>query len=161
MASLQVYDGFTKVSWVSTIADITGPTDAELDAGTDLTCFLTKDGLDTGFANSSVDGGTLCKNFTGTEPGTITVAPKLKLYRKSELADDDAYDLVVWGTAGYLVVRRMVAYATAWTAAQKVEVFAGKFGEPIMAPSAGNANQTFTAELFVSDYKLRATVVAD
>lgn len=160
MASKLVYDGYTKVSWVSTISAIAAPTVSELDAGTDLTCFLTKDGLDTGVSTSAVDAGTLCSQFNGKEPGASDVNPTLKLYRLSALTDDDAWDLVVWGTEGFLVVRRMVAYATAWTAAQKVEVYKGKFGDPQMAPTAGNQNQMFTAQLFVSDFRMRATVAS-
>ena len=156
---LYPFDAFTRVAWVPTIADLSAPTAAELTAGTDLTCFLTKDGLDTGVSESAIDSGTLCSDIDGEEPGTSKYQPTLKLYRAVG-ADDDAWDLVVHGTAGHLVVRRGVAYATAWAAAQKVEIYKGKFGNPMPAASAANANQTFSAKVYTSAAVLKSTVAA-
>jgi len=154
------YDAHTKVWWVTTIAAIATPTIAEIEAGVDLSCFLTKDGLDTGVSESAVDGGTLCSTIDGETPGTSKFSPTLKMYRATVAADDDAWDLVALGTAGYLVVRRMIPQATAVAAAQKVEVYQGQFGNPMPAASAANANQTFTAKVYVSAVNLKAAVAA-
>ncbi len=154
------FDGRTKVSWVTTIADIAAPTVAELDAGTDLSCFLTKDGLDLGVSESAVDGGQLCSTIDGETAGTQKIAPTLKMYRASVAADDDAWDLVVLGTAGHLVVRYFTPNATAWTAAQKVIVVKGQWVNPMPAATAANQNVTFSAKVYVSSVNLKATVAA-
>lgn len=154
------FDAHTKVYWVTTIASIAAPTTTELNAGTDISCYLTKDGLDTGVSESAVDGSTLCSTIDGETAGTSKYSPTLKMYRATVDADDDAWNLVSLGTAGYLVVRRAIANSTAWTAAQKVEVYQGQFGNPMPAASAANANVTFTAKVYVSAVNLKATVAA-
>jgi len=160
MATKNVYEEYTRAWWVTTMSSIAAPTVAEIGAGVDITSFLMKDGIDTGVSTSAVDAGGLSTRFAAQEPGSTAVNPTLKMFRLSPLADDDAYDLAVWGTEGYLVVRRMLAVATAVAAAQKVEVFKGKFGDPVTAASAANQMQYFTVQVFCSSVDLRATVAA-
>lgn len=160
MATKYPFDKMTRVSWVPTIASISGPTDAELDAGTDISCWLTKDGLNPGGSTNGIDAGSLCSDVDGQIAGSVSYQATLKMFRFSPAADDDAWGLVNRGDAGHLVVRRGIATATAWTAAQKVEVYKAQFGAPVPASSAANALQTFEVSLFVEDADLKATVVA-
>ena len=158
MAQKFPFEEYTRVSWVPTIADISAPTAAELDAGTVLTCHLTKDGLNPGGSTNMVDSGALCSRVDSQVVGSVGYQATLKMFRYND--DDTAWDLVNWGDTGYLVVRRGIAYDFAWTAGQKVEVYEGQFGEPIPASSAANTLQTFEVSLAVEDADLKATIAA-
>lgn len=160
MATKNVYEEYTRAWWVTTISDIAAPTVAEIGAGTEITSWLMKDGIDTGVSTAAVDAGGLATRNVAQEPGGTSANPVLKMFRLSPVADDDAYDLAVWGTEGHLVIRRMLAVATAVAANQKVEVFKGKFGDPITAASAANQMQHFSVGVFCSDWNLRSTVAA-
>lgn len=154
------FEAFTRVSWVPTIASMAAPTVAELTAGTDISCFLTKDGLNLNASTAESDSGTLCTQLEGKSVGAVTVSPELRMYRDSVIADDDAWALWVYGTNGYLVVRYGVAYATAWTAAQLAQVYKGQMHEPVMNPSAVNTSATFNARCTVQEFNQKAVVAA-
>ena len=159
MATKLPYDANVLAVWATSVADIAEPTTTEIAAGTDITCMLTKDGLTFGIATASIDAGTLCNRFNTTEPGSTDCKPHIKGYRFTS-TDDDLWDLVEWGDAGYLIVRPMVPYATAVATNDKVMVFAGKWGDPMPAPTAANAMQSFEADLYCSAVDLRAVVAA-
>lgn len=159
MPSKFPFEEYTRVSWVTTVADITAPTSAELDAGTDITCYLTKDGLNPGGDTSGVDSASLCNRVDGEVTGSVSYDFMLRGFRYND-ADDDFWDLCNWGDEGYLVVRRGYAHDLAWTAGQSVEVYDAQMGEPVPAGSAANTLQTFELKLFVEDAELKATVAA-
>ena len=154
------FDEMTKVYWVPTIADISAPTVSELTAGVDITCFLTKDGLAPGGSTSKVDGGSLCSRVDGQSIGSVTYDATLKGYRDRESGGDDFWILCSWNAAGYLVIRRGTTYSTAFAAANKVEVYEASMGEPVMASSAKDTNQTFEVQLAVANADIKATVAA-
>src|SRR5690606_39561680 len=80
-----IADGHTRVTWVPTIADVTQPTVAELDAGVDMQWLITADGL-VGFepTTAEVHNTALASTFDtrragrASFPGTL-----LRLDRKS------------------------------------------------------------------------------
>lgn len=157
------FEEFTKVVWVpgaSGIANIAAPTVAEIAAGTDITCFLTKDGLNLGGTTNKVDQGGLCDHVDGDTVGTVKFDASLKGYRDNAAGGDDYWDLGVWGSAGHLVVRRGILFGTAFAAAQKVEVYKGQLGQKVPATSAANTNQTADIPLAVAAANLDATVAA-
>jgi len=153
------YDQNVRAVWATSVASIAAPTVAEIGAGVDITCLLTKDGLAFNVTTGSIDASTLCSRFMHSEPGSVDVKPVIKGYRFTS-TDDDLWDLVNWGDAGYLIVRPMVPYGTAVAAAQKVMVIAGKFSDPMPAATAANAMQIVEADLFTSDVNLKAAVAA-
>lgn len=157
MAAKIPFEKWTRVAWVSTIADIAEPSPTEVAAGTDLTCFLTKDGLNPGGSTNGVDAGSLCSDIDAQVAGSKSYQATLKGYRYVA-GDDDFWDLCAHRTAGYLVVRRGVAYGDAWANGDAVEVYQCQMGEPIPASSAANTMQTFDVNLFVEDANLKATV---
>lgn len=157
------FDEYTRVHWVpgaAGIASMAAPTVAEIDAGTDLSCFLTKDGLNPGGNTNKVDGAALCSRVDGQTIGSVGYDASLKLFRDNAVGGDDAWDLANWGDLGFLVVRRGVLHGTAFAAAQNVEVYQAQMGEPVPAPSAANTNQTFMLDLAVADAELKAVVAA-
>lgn len=154
------FEEYTRVVWAPTVASISAPTVANITAGTDLTCFITKDGLNPGGTSNKVDTGVLCNRVDGQVAGSVGYDYMLRLQRDNDVGGDDAWDLAVWGTNGYLIVRRGVLYGTAVAAAQKVEVFQAQMLEPLMVASAGNTNQAFELGLAVQAANQKATVAA-
>ena len=152
------FDEYTKVAWVPSIADISSPNAVEIEAGTDLSCMLTKDGLALNLTNNMVDGGELCTRFDAQTAGSVGASPVLRMYRYHD--DDEAWDLVNWGDTGHLVIRRGHRVSVPWGVSQDIEVYAGQFGEPQMANSAANTNQTFEVAIAVSAMDQKATVGA-
>ncbi len=159
------FEEFTKVIWVDIaddIGDTAAPTVAELGAGTDITCFLTKDGLKLGVTTAGVDGSSLCNRVDIESAGSVGYKPMIKGYRDRESGGDTLWNLIVWSDTGFLVVRRGIAYATAITAAQKVEVYPAQMGQKAPSDSSGNTNNMVEAPLFIRDaaVNLDATVAA-
>lgn len=154
-------DGKIKAVWCTTIADISAPTTTELGAGTDITTFIAKNGLKLGGSQAMVDNGDISTSFEAEVIGTWKQDIELELFRDSVTADDDAWTLAVWGTNGFLVVRRGLAYSTAWAAAQKCEVYPAQMGQPLMKDTAANENAKFTLKLAVtSTPNVKATVAS-
>lgn len=123
MADLAV-DGMTRVSYVPTIANNAAPTTAELNAGTLLTSTLTAAGLE-GFETQpgEIDNTSLASTFDTKLPGTAAFTGT-RLILKKQASGDTVFTLMTaFNTAGYIVIRRNVATATAWTAAQVVQVY--------------------------------------
>jgi hypothetical protein len=137
-------DGMVKVYYVASIANKAAPTVAELAAGTDLSNFVRKGGLNVPNSQNMVDNASLAETFDAQVPGSYGGPISLEMFR--DPAADTAWNLLTYGLAGYIVVRRGVAAATAWTAAQKVEVYPVSFHEPVMAQTASNEAAFFTAQ---------------
>lgn len=157
------FEEFTRVHWLpgeDAVAAIAAPTVAEINAGTDITCFLTKDGLNPGGTTNKIDQAGLCSRLDAQGIGSVGYDMSLKAFRDNAAGGDDAWDLFEWNSPGTLVVRRGVAYATAFAAAQKVEVYVGASGEPVPAGSAANAQQTFEVPIAVAEAQLKAAVAA-
>ena len=154
------YEHFTRVQWVPTITNIAAPTVAQLTAGTNLSDYLTKDGLQTPASQNMVDNGTLADRFDAQSVGTFGGNITLKARRNND-GTDAAWNIFAWGDTGYIVVRRGVAWDAAYAAAQEVEVYPVQSHEPVMDTTAANANQTFTVGLAVTaEPELRAVVAA-
>jgi len=152
------FDEFTLVYLVPTIANLAAPTLTELGAGEDITCLLTKDGLNPGATSNGIDAAGLCSRVDSQVPGSVGYSFTLRGFRYD--TDDDLWDAVSWGAATHVVVRRGLHVSTAFAASQKVEVYKGSFGEKVPAPSAANALQTFEVPLFIDAVELDASVVA-
>ncbi len=152
------FEKHTRVSWVPSIGSLALPNTVELNAGTLLTCHLTKDGLNPGGSTNGIDSGALCSNIDGQIAGSVSFSATLKFFRYDDT--DTAWDLVSWGDSGFLVIRRGLAYDTIWGVGQDVEVYQAQFGEPVVAGSAANTLTTFEVSLFVEDANQKAVVGA-
>lgn len=160
-----VHDGMYRVSWVSTITAQAAPTVAQLNAGLRLECQVTPDGLNREAEDESVDTSRLCSLFSTTQVGRTSFTCELTLVRLDEVAMsptlDTAYDTLVKGLRGFLVVRDNLPSATAWTAGQDVEVYPVQCGTRSKASPAANEMQTFTLPLMVTaDPSLYGVVAA-
>lgn len=152
-------DGRTRVSWVGAIANIALPTVAELNAGTALQSTMTPDGLvglqpDT----ADVDNSSLDSKFDTKIPGRASYSGTM-LRLKKQTGTDTIYNLLARDVAGYVVVRRDVTASTAWTAADKVEVYPAVLGEVRNLDPAPNEMHKYEVPFKVSaEPNLRATV---
>lgn len=154
-------DGNIRVAYVATIANITAPTTAELNAGTSilLTDKITADGL-VGFepTTAEVDTSSLASTFDTKGIGRDQFSNTM-LRLKKQTATDTAYNTLTRGTTGYIVIRRDVAFDTAWAASQKVEVYPIVCGrERNLAPEANTVRRYEVPVMVSSAPELRATV---
>jgi hypothetical protein len=95
------------VKFVTAVAAKAAPTVTELTGGTDLTGFLTRDGLKTPATGNTVDISDASSLFNSTAPGSYGGdAAELTCYRDTLAANDTAWTALARGTTGFLVVAR-------------------------------------------------------
>jgi hypothetical protein len=120
-----ISDGMTRVYWVSgasSIANISAPTVAELNAGLSITSQITSDGLEGWEADQARVDNTSLASTTDTERmGRDKLASPMIRFKRQK-PTDTIRSTVVKGTMGFIVIRRSVAQATAWAAGDEVQV---------------------------------------
>jgi hypothetical protein len=136
-------DGQIRISVVSTIASIAAPTTAELNAGTLITNFVTKDGLTVPAEQNYVDNFSLAETYNAQVVGSF--GGPITMIGIRDNATDTFWDLVIYGTNTHLVVRRGTPTATAWGAGNKVEVYPIQWHEPLPVQTAQDEQGKFTA----------------
>jgi hypothetical protein len=135
-------DGTSKVYWVSTISNTSAPTTTELNAGVDLTPYITADGWSVTTATAKVDVSALNSVDNLSIPGRRD--DDIEVTFKSQGDSAAPWTTFASRPSGYLVERVGVAYATAWTAAQKVRVFPCTAADRQRVPAAANELVKFT-----------------
>lgn len=155
-----INDGMTKVVWASSIANINSPTAAELTAGADYTPRVTPDGLKTDPSTADVDTSSLASTFDTKTVGRVGYDNEVTFKRGTTTPEDLPYATLKYGVSGYLVVRRGVAYATAWATGQKCEVYPTVCGEPQNIAPTGNEVMKFTSPMKVTSAPATAATVA-
>ena len=155
-----INDGKTRVAWVTTIANIAAPTLAELNAGIDVTERITPDGLNIPAETADVDNSSLASTFTTNRAGRRSFTPEVTFKRGDEPGDDLPWTTLTYQTMGYLVVRRVLSYTTAWAAGQEVEVYPVECGERNTIPPAPNEVAKFTSQMKLREEPDTSAVVA-
>lgn len=150
------YEGRVKVHYVATIANEAAPTTAEIGAGTDLTTFVTKDGVNPGTTNNRIDTAGIDSAFDSQIQGSWGAEFQLTCMRDDTA--DTAWDTLQRGVSGYLVVGYDSAAGIA--AADIVQVWPVEFGTPVMQPSAANTTQMFVADVAIAEPPTLDAVVA-
>lgn len=161
MADL-ITDGKTKVWEVPTIADLAAPTTTELDAGQQLENIMTPDGL-VGFEpdTADVDNSALSSTFDTALAGRASFSGRMVRLKKQSTTGDVVYDLLVREYTTNIVIRRGVDAATAWTAADEVEVHPIQCGEVRnLAPEANTVQRYEVPTKPSAEPDLRAIVAA-
>lgn len=152
-------DGMIRADYTLTIANKAAPTVAELGAGVPLTVWITKDGLTVPSGQNFVDDSSLAETFDAQVVGSFGGPVAMTMKRDGIPANDTAWNLIVYGLLGYVVVRRGVTTATAWTIGQKAEVYPVMFHEPVPQQTASNEQGRFNAQAAVtSQPNLKATI---
>lgn len=132
-------DGKIKVVYVAALADPANPTVTELTAAgvVDLSCFIKSDGRDHTVDEDTVDNSKLCTTDNTETPGRIKHTWNVTYSRDDVEADDKAYTTMKQNTTGFLVQRIGTAYATAFAAADEVDVFPITCGYQLEQPDVG------------------------
>lgn len=155
MADL-ISDGKIRVYWVTSISSLSGPTTTELDAGIRLDEDMTPDGLSITPSTADVDTSSLSSTFDTRKAGRRSFDISVKIKRQS--SSDTTRTTLVYQAEGYLVVRRDVDASTAWTSAQKCEVYPAQCGEPTLSYGP-NTVQAYEVPLkLTADPETAATV---
>lgn len=125
----QLADGFTRVAYVPTIASLTAPTVAELNAGILLQSLITPDGL-IGFEPDTADvpTGSLASVFSTVDIGRDSFSGTMLRLKRQTTGDTAFTTLGTRGTTGNIVIRRSILEGTAWASAQGIEVYPIKTG---------------------------------
>ncbi|MFE1358858.1 phage tail tube protein [Streptomyces harbinensis] len=155
-----IVDGRTRVAWATSIANISAPTVAELEAAVDLTTRITPDGLGITPETATVDTSNLASTFTTNRAGRRSYSNELTFKRGTTPADDAPHTTLKYKTVGYLIVRRTLEYEEPWEVGQEVEVYPIECGEPQQIPPAPNEVAKFTSPMMVTDDPDTAAVVA-
>jgi hypothetical protein len=144
------FDGMMRVAFVPVIANINAPTAVELTAGTDLTPRLTPDGLAISTDTASVDSTKMSSTANSQKAGRRSFTVSITYTRGTAVGEIAIETALTYRAAGYLVVRRDVAYATAFAAAQKVEIYPVEVGEANPASPAPDALQNVEVPFMVT-----------
>jgi hypothetical protein len=143
MARYSGGDGMTKVVFCLTVDDIDEPTVAELDAGSDWSQFIMKDGLSEPADQNNVDVASLSDTFNAQVAGSFGGAIELTVQRDND--DDVVWDEITYGLEGFLVVRGGVPVGSAFTSGDPLRVYPVMWHEPVPANTSGDTVATFTA----------------
>jgi hypothetical protein len=135
------FDGMIKVTFAPTVADLAAPKVSELQAGIDLECRLTPDGLTTTAETAEVDTSKLCSTSNSFVIGRDTYTVSVKYVRGDDEQAEAVQDALVRGARGFLVVRRDLLATVDWAAAQNVEVYPVQVRRPNPDSPAANALQ--------------------
>ncbi|WP_371409736.1 hypothetical protein OG423_14115 [Micromonospora zamorensis] len=158
MADIPV-DGNTRVAWVPAVSNKVTPTTTELNAGILLQSLITADGL-AGFEpeTADVDTTSLASTFNTLTIGRDSFSGTMLRLKKQD-GTDTAYNTLIRGASGYIVIRRHVTETTAWAAGQKVQVFPVICGQTReLAPEANTVARYEVPTKINATPELRATV---
>lgn len=153
-------DGNTRVAFVAAISNQASPTTVELALGILLQTVITADGL-VGLeaTTAEVDTTSLASTFDTKTIGRDSFSGTM-LRIKKQTGTDTAYDTLVRGTTGFVVVRRDIVETTGWVAAQKVEVYPIICGQKKLLPPESNSVRRYEVPIMITAApSLFATVV--
>lgn len=156
--SVVIIDGRVRVSWLTACANTSGPTVAELNAGTALQGFITPDGLNIGMETGGVNTSNLGSTFTTMRAGRKVPSITVKMHHDSPT--DSPYNLVPYRANGFLAIRRGVDATTAWATSDKVEIYPVESGEAQQEPPQPDGTWDFTSPMFVTSDPVTRAVVA-
>jgi hypothetical protein len=116
-------DGKTRVAYVAAISNKAAPTTTELNLGMLLHSTMRADGLIGFEANTAdVDTTSLASVFDTVTVGRDSFSGTMLRLKKQD-GTDTIFNTLQKGVTGFIVVRRYLAHATAWTATQKINVY--------------------------------------
>lgn len=141
-----VHEGNTKVYLALAVANKSAPTLAEIAAATNLTPFITKDGVTTPSNQNMVDAAGIDTVFDAQYVGSWGGPVSLTMFRDDD-DETDSWELITYGLEGWIIVSRFGVPTTGST----VEVYPVQAHKPVMQQTATNEMQKFTAMFAVTD----------
>lgn len=154
-----IIDGRVRAWWVAAggIANIAAPSVAEINAGTILEDKVTPDGLNIAASTNGVPTGNLKSTFSTTRAGRRSYDISITFHHDD--VSDVGYNLFIYRTTGFLVVRRGIDAATAAASTQKMEVYPLDTGERTEVPPKEDGTYDLTVPFFLmADPNTRAVV---
>lgn len=144
-------DGMVAVRVATSIADTAAPTVAEWTGATDISMYLTSDGLTPSLSEQTVSDERLGTTATYEQPGRYQRSLDLIYIDNTNTANDnDAKTALVPLAQRYLLIRRGIAKDTAGAAAQLVSVWPGKPGQYSQLPPEANSVLKIAQKFFVN-----------
>jgi len=136
-------EGNVKVSWVPAITVLAAATLAELNAGTDITCYLPE--AWGGITGEQAKGTQtrMCSKETFESFGRVKrgISDFTYTYLAQALGTDEGNKVktaMAPGTSGFIVVRYAIDATTAWAATQKYDVIPALTGAQHKIPSGSD-----------------------
>ena len=137
-------DGRPRIVLCDTIADMAAPDITEIEAGDDLSAFLTKDGFSTGEAGNRAPASGAAEQYNLDVAGSVNLAVSTTFFRDDE--SDDAWDAYERGDTKFIVFCRKGGSGEggAIAAGDEVEVYHGEALDKSNADIAENTTSRFT-----------------
>lgn len=152
-----VYEQKTNVYWLTSISTTSTPRVNELTAGTNLTNFVAKDGVEVNINTNNVDSATIAQIFDAQATGSWGADLKLTMFR--DTSTDTAWNTCVYGTAGYVVIDRFSTSGSTPSNGAKVEVWPAQMHQPSPLNSAANEVVKFVEVFAVTSQPNLSAVV--
>lgn len=150
-----VFEGNTKVYWLTACANIAAPTLAEITAGKYIGAYATKDGVALNTSQASVDTAGIDSLWDTMIGGSAGMTPELTLFRDN-VSETNGWDLIVQGSQGFL----LISYFGTPVTGSKAAVIPAEMGLGKPNNSAANEAQKFTVSFFMrAQPNLKAVVV--
>lgn len=109
-----IMDGRVRVTWLTACANILAPTVGELNAGTNISSYITPDGLDISMGTGKVPVGNVASTFTLMRAGRREPDISLTCHHDATSGTTDpVWNLLVYRTLGFLAVRTGIDSTTA------------------------------------------------
>lgn len=153
-----VNDGNVRVHWVTTLSSTTSPNATQINAGVDITPYITADGYNVTTSEATVDTSALNSVDDTFIPGRRS--DELEITFKNQGDSAAPWTTFASNPDGYIVERRGVAYGTAIAASQKVRVFPVKAGFRNKLPVAANEVEKFSVKFHKSAATVDTATVA-
>lgn len=141
----------------ATLVDPLAPSAATLNAATDVTYSHTTDGLNATSTQETITDPRLSLEEVPEAPGTVSHSLEVKYFYGS--LEDELDPLLTEGENVYYIIRDSVDVHEDFTAAQLVDIYAVRVGEPRKNRDT-NGKQTKTTKLFVTRKYTDVAVVA-
>jgi hypothetical protein len=141
--------GWTRILLAPAVATLNAPTLAELAAANDVTRYVTDDGLNLPTNTEEIPQGAWAQDLIPSLPGRYSYSGgTLRGYRHRP-PSDQFYTLCSLRSHWFLVVRRGVAVATAFTVGQALEVYEIHCGRRATMPTRSGEAVTFVVPITV------------
>lgn len=133
-------DGNIRAVFATTLTT-SAPTTSQLNAATDISFYLTPDGLTPSVDEQEITDDRLADTATFENKGRVKYSLGSLKYviNPASPSNNIAYTSLAPNTAGFIVIRWGVANATAWASSQIVDIWTVLLGSQIKLPPEANS----------------------
>lgn len=144
-----VGDGAIRIYWLTSAPSNTSAcTTTELNAGTDITSYITPDGWNVVTSEAEVDNSALNSSDDTRLPGRRQ--DDIEVTFKHQGDGSAPWTTFASKPTGYLVERTSIAGTTAWASSQKYRLFVVQAGNRNKLPRAANEVEKFSVKFYKS-----------